>query len=495
VPLLARGYGLNATSTTRRLPRFQTLQFGSRSAEKESRFSPELLRHSFVELQSVVKKIRGGECFFIIGPKGSGKSAVVEKLALDAEADGFPFFIERHSLGDLPHTLLGKIVPGQESAEASYRRAWKYILYVLMYRSLSNDPSFQTHGALSKSDVDFLLSRAGLLQAASITDIVTKSRSKKLKAAFRGLGAEKSALADYEDIDQDMLYETVRDHVLMGWTDVRHHVCIDGLDRVFSTSPSFKLSISALMGAVVDVNLELLDAGGHATVVALARRDMLELLMTPDLSKYVGDHGVPLEWFDARIEPHVTELWALINRRASISAKQEIDVYRDYLPEKIGDDHTVKYLLDRTRHRPRDLIELMNITSQTTKREKPLPTDISAGYTRYSEEYLLPEVQDELKGFLTREEIDAAFNLLRRVKLPSFSYSEGNAVHRQHEDLSCFDYRKLVSALFNASAIGLLDRKEHGFAKVRFKYRNEREPFNPNYDLIVHHGLRRALNI
>lgn len=476
--------------------RLGELAFGSRSAEKESRFSPDMLRKSFLDIGDTTTLIRNGECFYVVGPKGAGKSAIIENLALEAEATNHDFYVEKHVVGDLPHTMLKKIVPGKEAEEVSYRRAWKYILYVLAYRSMASDPHATSDAALSRDDVNFLLSRIGLLEAESISDIVTKSKIKSVKAATQGLGGSRETLQEFENLNNDVLYETVRSHVLASHSSRRHFVSIDGLDRVFSSSPNFRQSVSALLGAVFDANMELLDNQVPTSIVVLVRRDMMEDLMTPDLSKFTGDHASHLDWYDARVEPHESALWRLIERRASIGIGAEIRVHRDFLPSHVnGDENTVKYLLDRTRHRPRDLIELMNNVAKATKRQRALANDVVAGFTRYAENYLLDEIEDELKGFLDREEINAAVDLLRAIKKKSFSYKQAEETIDGDLRFANVDLRKILVALFNCGALGMLDKRVAGKPQYRFKYRNRKEPFDPNLDCCVHKGLWSVLHL
>lgn len=442
-----------------------------------------------------MSKVRAGSHFLVIGPKGCGKSAILEKICKDSIDSDFSFYASPHILGDIPHNLLKKIVPGQESAEISLRRGWKYICYVLLYRSLSSDPHFQTDGALPKEDLDFLLARTGLMTAESLSDIITKSKESKLRAATRNLGAERTTLQDFEDINHDTLYETIRDHVWFGKTPRMHFILLDGLDRIFSASPGLKQSLAALIGAVFDVNMELLDHDIPARVVALVRNDTLEEMATPDLAKFVGDHGIPVEWFDSRMDPTNTPLWELIDRRASVSLKRPTSIYKEYLPPEMRNgEHPVKFLLDRTRHRPRDLIEFLNYVREATRGEKPTSDDLDSGYSRYSEKYLLPEVIDELKGFLTQDESTAAIDLLRMLNKPRFTSAEVVGTIQAHPHLRGLHAHKVLSALFNCSAIGHIGEGP-GFEQFRFKYRNETWRFTSTHEIVVHKGLQRALHM
>ena len=47
-----------------------------------------------------------------------------------------------------------------------------------------------------------------------------------------------------------------------------------------------------------------------------------------------------------------------------------MDVFRDFLPETIWSDQTAKKLLENTRYRPRDIIELFNTIKNNTNGEK-----------------------------------------------------------------------------------------------------------------------------
>jgi len=70
-------------NNTRR-PRFTDLYFGLADGKNEADEYPEQFVKSFVNHESVVEKISGSRKFLLLGPKGSGKSAVAWYLELTA---------------------------------------------------------------------------------------------------------------------------------------------------------------------------------------------------------------------------------------------------------------------------------------------------------------------------------------------------------------------------------------------------------------------------
>ena len=61
---------------------FKDIEFGMAAAENEKSFKPHLLLEGFLDTYGYINEIRDGHKFLVLGPKGSGKSAIGSKLEL-----------------------------------------------------------------------------------------------------------------------------------------------------------------------------------------------------------------------------------------------------------------------------------------------------------------------------------------------------------------------------------------------------------------------------
>ena len=94
----------------------------------------------------------------------------------------------------------------------------------------------------------------------------------------------------------------------------------------------------------------------------------------------------------------------LINLRAKLSLGNVVDVFIDFFPEYLPPKKrrkTINFLFDHTRHTPRDIIQLLN-DIQLHCTEKIVTKDaIFEGIKSYSQDYFVPEVRNQLNGFLS----------------------------------------------------------------------------------------------
>ena len=179
--------------------------------------------------------------------------------------------------------------------------------------------------------------------------------------------------------------------------------------------------------------------------------------------------------------------------RAGCGLKREVDVSSEFFPNEIRvGDPTMKTLLDHTRYRPRDIIFLLNNIQQRTRGSIPTAEDLWKGIRSYSLNYLINEINDELYGYLTSDEREDAIMLLDSMNKSVFSLKE--LEYKKNERFDSLDLIKVLNALFNCSAIGNV-KKTRDYGNIySMKYRNPYASFDPNEDIVIHFGLRKALN-
>jgi hypothetical protein len=472
---------------------------GLSSAEAEALQFSDRFRESFVDVDGIYGAIRNRDVFYLIGPKGAGKSAIAEFARLDAIADSYAFFADVTQISDLPHGAVGKLIAGGgESTEFQYIRSWKYLLCLRLYQSLAKEPGLESDANIGSADLEFLLSRSGLLEAETLADMVIKSKRQTLLAKLKGIGVARETLQDFERINADTLYETLRDYILHLRPQKQHIIFLDGLDTVFSTSASLQNSISGLLQASYDLNMEMKKRDFPYTFVVLVRDDMLDRVSTPDISKHTHDFGRRLRWFSVSTRPEETQLWAIVNKRASLLSGREFYAEVELLGDTPGGPtNAVKWIFERSRHRPRDVIMFMNEVLRITHGRKATGVELDAAYNRYSETCFLKEIKDELKAHLEAGGRDQAMLLLKLVGNTDFVRDDAIEASKQSDQIDSGQVDNLLAALFECSAIGHVVQHQSGAGARNFifKYRNDAETYVPTRPMMVHRGLWRVLNI
>ena len=113
---------------------------------------------------------------------------------------------------------------------------------------------------------------------------------------------------------------------------------------------------------------------------------------------------------------------------------------------------------------------------------------------RYSRDYLLMEMQDEVRGLLSDELSSLAFEIVFSLRKAEFSLEEAYRAGEEF-NLKSDDVIQILRQLFACGTIGLKDISGVG-GHTTFKYRNPGAVFSTTgVHYILHRGIRQAANI
>lgn len=187
---------------------------------------------------------------------------------------------------------------------------------------------------------------------------------------------------------------------------------------------------------------------------------------------------------------------SIANTRASLSLGREVDIFEEFLPSKVFRRDTAKVLLEATRHTPRDFLQLLKKIQACCDTDKVGFLAVRNGIRKYSQDYFLPEIFDELQGYVTSNDAKELFKLIGSLRSRDFHASQ---VYEQaaleKSGLTRDNIDAALGALFECSAIGNVQTKSNKTHFLTFRYRNRHATFNIKERLILHRGLWRALNL
>jgi hypothetical protein len=167
-----------------------------------------------------------------------------------------------------------------------------------------------------------------------------------------------------------------------------------------------------------------------------------------------------------------------------------------FFPNDINQIDTVAFLLDKTRHTPRDFIQLLNHLKPFYRGTTFTVPQILSGVRQYSIKYFLPEIWDELAGYVPREHFDCFLSVLRSHRNPDRSYRQLLYAACSTKKIEQRDFDTMLNTLYECSAIG--HRWQDTISRewrFDFKYRNHNSAFNAGNDILLHPGLLKALNL
>ena len=331
------------------------------------------------------------------------------------------------------------------------------------------------------------------ISGKSLTDIVKNTTKREFKMSLpKVLEGSYSSEKEIKKLDITRLFSSLQNVCYSLKTESNHMIVIDGLDDALTKRGTQYTSLSALILAVDRINRKFLNNDVKAKIVVLCRTDLFEKLPGANKNKIRQDSAIVLDWYQDVKNVSSTNLVKLINLRAKLSLNRMVDIFEEFLPPEIWPGlSTGKALLDHTRHTPRDIIQLLNKVQEHTKSINPTRNEVMNGIRTYSFDYLVPEIRDELAGYLEPDEIEQAIKLLGNMKKSKFDLDELQHTVKNDGRFSSLDSMKILNALFDCNAIGnVLKGTYHSW-----KYRNRYASFDPNEQIVVHRGLRKGLNL
>ncbi len=476
--------------------RIGDIVFGLTAAEEERARDPRLLLEGFLDAFGFVKQVKDGHEFLILGPKGSGKSAIASRIELLAR-QGNTLFASTYQLGQFPFDRFAEILPGGEAPLIKFPSNWELLLHILLVESLSKDAACRCEGTPSLAKVTEALKKLGLLPGKDLTQLVRHTSSRQLKLSIPQFfefeaGSEKEQVPDV-----GFMFRILQDVCSRARPSGRHLVFVDGLDDVLTRRGRQYEALASLIVGADRMNRRLREAGANAKIVVLCRTDLFDLLPDPNKNKIKQDNAVVLDWYQDTRDYGSTNLVRLVNHRAQLSLHSSVDVFSQLLPGSVvGGQPTVKTILENTRHTPRDVIQLMNRVRDHSRGASANAPAVMSGLRKYSEDYLLPEMRDELCGIMPMADTEKALQLLSLQGKRQFTFDEFRSAQRNDPRFAQLDPMRTLEYLFECSAIGNVrggeDDDDYRFS---FKFRNRSAIFNPNERITVHRGICKALNL
>ena len=405
-------------------------------------------------------------------------------------------FVDFLDLKDFPYGTLSEIA-ADDSSQQILRLSWRWLLLLRTFQLLLSDEGAHPADGVDAQRLSRSLARQGLLPSKSITDLSLRSAqiavTGRLPSLFEGslsveFGSRQVELSDATGRLLD---------VVSGFrSESRHLVVVDGLDELLSPDGATYGSLSALLGEIESLNDAFYRSESAFKFILLCRSELYERLASPNKNKIRQNFAIRLKWTLGDDRADESDLLNLILQRARLSGYVGQSPIDDLLPRKYKTDNTRvdtwPYLLSHTRHTPRDLIALLSNIQESMRGRNVTNSAIYKGLGTYSSEYFVPELKDELEGYMSPEDIDEIFGLLSSIQKRVFLVEEVERLaDRRRLSLPAVD---ALQILFECSALGQERSTESG-ADHRFRYMDSNLAVNPDVPFIIHRGAWIGLKL
>ncbi len=473
---------------------FSDINWGEDEAKND-----ESLDQYFVEFPEY-EKILKGKKRYIIGRKGTGKSAILQKIRLQSLNDPKSFCTDI-SLRDFPLSDFRSLGDRSLQDKSKYVSAWKFLLLTELASMMIQDESIEDSHEFE------MLKRFisdNFPDGISMTETITrlKQNENKIAMVVSVLSGELSRLSSTETTAQIHYNKAVKrlEEIISKIQSTSSYIfLIDELDEGYKAKNSdLNLVILSLLRATEEFSSTFKRAGIECLPILALRSDIFDCLEDNDLNK-IDDYVLRLNW--TTNENHPWGLKQIVERRIEATVKEK---YPDFEApcywDLVADDDTVpkglfQYMCILTFSRPRDIIKLLKYCASRTVKGKLSISDVQRVEEEYSN-WFYREFRDEAQSFLSCWK--GALNCISEVAKGKAEIKLLLSRFDTNEEVKswCKDNNKtsidVLKALFDYSVIGCITDT----GRWIFKYKDDFFEYMPSYPYYcVHYGFCRKLRI
>ncbi len=464
----------------------QLLSFGEVDAESDAR-----LADFFVDT-GVMRRLGDGSRQFVIGRKGSGKTALFQQAQKELRGSHV-ISMEFSEYAWEQHKAVKELgLP----AEGMYTASWVFTFLIASCNTWRRSPNPDiAKPAQQVYERIFGAENTGTLDA--LFDKLKRLRKLDLPNAgdFGGLGGFE--LDDAPDGQCLARAANLWNQKLLELADTVYRlepttILIDRLDDGWDATPEIKDMLAGAIKAARSLNLRYGRDNSPRPVILFLRSDIYSELNFNDKNKISG--GIEyLEWDDE-------QLLLIIRQRIAKSLGVAIaDAWEAvFSPEQMRQRAFISsYILKRTMQRPRDIISFCKFCRDAAVKEEHMRIETAdiyegeVGYSRHVFDELTDEIHKQIPDFAS------LFKSLRllgytRFKFPSWLAAERRLQPAMTEELA----GQRLKTLFDFGVIGVPKvggRK--GGSTFEFAYQDRYLDPRFDSDLVVHPSLRKNLSL
>lgn len=455
--------------------------------------------HRYFYHTKTVDRLSNGKRTYVIGRKGTGKTAISEYLS---ELKGYNLFSEKLTFKNFPFNKLYKITDSGYTSPNQYITLWKFLIYSTICKMLSRNENVDLE---SRDKLQTLFDHD--LESA-LPSVISKWTNFgfdiNILGSGIGVGGDKKTNKK-EQIEISEKVEILEQFIKEKIADETYLILFDELDEDYkdilkrNNYEKYTELLTSLFKAVQDVK----SVFRHANIypIVFLRDDIYDILQDPDKNKWT-DYRVDLDWNSASMK----NLLAFRISRARDKNKEPLSFSDAW--ETIFENKRIKYgdkgrksatmfdyITRQTQNRPRDYVRYLQICAAravSENKEKITPDIVKLSSKAFSN-YLKKEMEDEIHGAIPEiKDILALFTTVRKQILWVDEFKELYISEVNKGRIPDRGYQFILEILFMFSVIGNAPRQSSHFI---FRYENQESRLNFKEKICVHRGLFRALQI
>ncbi len=443
-----------------------------------------------------------GKKRYIIGRKGTGKTAILESIRIESEKNPLWQFADI-SLKNFPLSIIRNLRDKNYRDKSQYVPAWSFLLLIELAKMICSDESSKPFEEVFRLK-EFLISNRFLEGTITETATFLEENEAKVNVASEWLGAEYTKKYGKE-INTSIVYHRVLEILIAKInrinSDSTYFLLVDELDEGYKAKDSnIRLLILSLLWSIENLALLFKYDNIRLRCVLALRSDIYETLEDNDLNKY-DDYLIKLIWNPKLLGNY--SILEIVNKRIVASYPQLADDENPWLKIANQYDRSIpirrgglwEFMYNRTYERPRDIIKFLKICQNKTRSrilDYSIVKDTELDYSTW----LWGEIRDELHSHLAVWQ--EALQAITRVNKGKFTREE--YTYQLQASLKIVKWLEanyktvddLIEILFDYSIIGNYYPETERWI---FKYKDTTLAWDRDANIIVHFGLVKKLRI
>lgn len=457
------------------------------------------------------RKIVEGDVFFVLGRKGTGKSAIYKWIA--RQAGERACMISNLSFQSFPFEKFLGLSDDDFSRPNQYQSIWRNIILLEFANLVVTDQDAVPNSAFFE-----LRKYVSYIFGDDLIDLHKQVTSKASKSTA-GIALQfLNVSTDISDEDFFMqgfanitlinrrLEKLLLDYLKLYPGDTPFIIQFDQLDdnyTQYQKMQEYHQAIISLFKVVYDINQQFRSIGIRAKVVAYLRSDIYYSIDAFDSESARWDRfRLNLNYSVVAVDDwQHGKLVRLINKRISSSLPEIHEehafdiVFNNYLIRLMEGGYSVaplKYMVHRTFHRPRDLVQFcLKVQERVEQTGRFYFQTIKDAEEQYSL-WLLSEVKNEIAVKIS--ELEQLYTFLRQMGSRPFDISSFKAKYKPYEPRICFEPIELLRYLYSVGVVQNVNFRSGNSTEYFSIMRNDQSTLNPDLLVQLHPGFWKGLH-
>jgi hypothetical protein len=444
-----------------------------------------------------VQRIVDGKRSYVIGRKGTGKTAISEHIA--GLVDPF-IFSEKLSFKHFPFNELYELKNLGYTAPNQYITLWKYIIYSCICRMMAKNE------AISNEIQPALKKMYAPEPIDSLHRWIKKWTANDFSLMILGTGG-KVSYKESEFKDSWVNRVDVLESIIAEYADdSKYYIIFDELDEDYKNitdkqqHDNYTHLLTGLFKAVQDIKSVFKTNRTKIFPVIFLRDDIYSVITDPDKTKW-DDFKIELEWDAKKLQDLLAfRISRAINpdgpKLSFDSAWRSLFVNGPihYGHRQMKEISVFDFIAGNTHLRPRDFIRYIRECAENSSAgTERISTGVVKKMEKSFSSYLKRELVDEIHGVVP--DITSVLEIISQIRKETFSekdFVEIFKAKRLEGSIKEGDSTFILKILFIFSVIGNQPKQIN---QVVFRYRNRDAELNIQENFIVHRGLLKALQI